>query len=353
MTLRATAGLRLLGDEVQNAILNSVRSFLRSTPFTPPSDDDVAILSGADEAVTAWVSANYLLDNFGPTKPSVGILDLGGASTQVATLSAATVPAEALRAVEVGGRPFDLYAYSHLGYGLHEARRHADRIAATEGGASLHPCFAKDADVATDVRMKDGTLERVVFKGEGSAARCAALASKLLKEGGSEISFAAVPAPKSEGDFLAFSYYFDVLEPLRVESPFSPATVAAHRDAICGESAADIAARGISPDFASRACFDLSYIYAILKEGVGSDDGAKRFHLVRKINGKEMSWSLGLMLLNFRGGGGAKPPTTHMGGGVSLSHGYGAVVVAAVVVAALYARHAMRRYSSGMVVKAR
>ena len=67
---------------------NFVRSYFRSLNFLFKNDSQVRTLSGQEEGTNAWIAANYFEQNFKvrrnePTKDTKGILDLGGASTQI------------------------------------------------------------------------------------------------------------------------------------------------------------------------------------------------------------------------------------------------------------------------------
>lgn len=69
-------------------IFGWIREYLRGTGFLFKNDSQVRILSGQEEGTDAWISANYYQDNFknkysGKTVETSGVLDLGGASTQI------------------------------------------------------------------------------------------------------------------------------------------------------------------------------------------------------------------------------------------------------------------------------
>lgn len=63
IVLKATAGLRLLKEGSGNVILEHVRQYLMTFPFILDKDA-VEIMDGKDEGVFAWITVNYLLDNF-------------------------------------------------------------------------------------------------------------------------------------------------------------------------------------------------------------------------------------------------------------------------------------------------
>jgi Golgi nucleoside diphosphatase len=71
LAVKATAGLRLLGEAQSRAILEAVEKRIHAKyPFPLPASDGVIIMDGKDEGVYAWITTNYLLGtngiHFGP-----------------------------------------------------------------------------------------------------------------------------------------------------------------------------------------------------------------------------------------------------------------------------------------------
>jgi guanosine-diphosphatase len=109
IAVKATAGLRLLGQTESRSILKEVRRMIKEEyPFqladgrkgeglTELTGDGgagraVEIMEGKDEGVFAWITVNYLLGLIGPPLPghtrdsqkhTAAVMDLGGASTQI------------------------------------------------------------------------------------------------------------------------------------------------------------------------------------------------------------------------------------------------------------------------------
>lgn len=199
IAVKATAGLRMLGQVESKAILAEVRRMIRSEyPFvlaegpatkgvvelTPGGGEvegkAVEIMEGRDEGVFAWITVNYLLGLIGPPIPGRGIpspysakpssrlstaavMDLGGASTQIVFEPSGPEgapehgmrPGEhvyALRNFGGSGQDYVLYQNSYLGYGLMQARRRVNTLASfahsyghpSANGSSRipSPCFA-------------------------------------------------------------------------------------------------------------------------------------------------------------------------------------------------------------------
>ncbi|XP_069871231.1 ectonucleoside triphosphate diphosphohydrolase 2 isoform X2 [Dipodomys merriami] len=126
--LGATAGMRLLNltsPEACAGVLGAVTQTLTQYPF---DFRGARILSGQDEGVFGWVTANYLLENFikygwvgrwfRPRRGTTGAMDLGGASTQITfeTASPAEDPANEVH-LRLYGQKYRVYTHSFLCYG--------------------------------------------------------------------------------------------------------------------------------------------------------------------------------------------------------------------------------------------
>jgi hypothetical protein len=169
--LMATAGLRALGGGVADQILVSVRRTLAASGFDA-RDEWVSILTGEDEALYGYATVNYLIGRelggeigmpgaartFAPEPPlafPVGVMDLGGASVQIATPRGIGAAAHIAFAAQPAALPayvtLDLLGEAHAvqlrsyhGYGLNEARARAALLVDGGLGASgtiAHPCL--------------------------------------------------------------------------------------------------------------------------------------------------------------------------------------------------------------------
>lgn len=190
IAVKATAGLRLLGEKHSKDILNAVASRLREKyEFHLRSNEDVAIMDGKDEGVFAWITANYLLHAIGgsatpsgnqriPEKKSTfAVLDLGGASTQIVfepvfdekRPDSMLEDGEHKYDLTFGGEKRVLYQHSYLGYGLKQAREHIHKLVEflapepknpTKMRVIANPCLANGT--RDDVKIGEGEDQRTL-----------------------------------------------------------------------------------------------------------------------------------------------------------------------------------------------
>ncbi|ETI20953.1 hypothetical protein G647_07296 [Cladophialophora carrionii CBS 160.54] len=139
--LLATAGMRLLPDHQQKALLRNICSYIRSeTEFSlPDCDGHIQVITGETEGLYGWIAANYLLGGFdspedhqhGKGHHTYGFLDMGGASAQIAFAPNATEAEKhandltLLRLRTINGLPqeYKVFVTTWLGFGANEARR--------------------------------------------------------------------------------------------------------------------------------------------------------------------------------------------------------------------------------------
>ncbi|KAK6052527.1 GDA1/CD39 family protein [Cooperia oncophora] len=135
ITLKATAGLRLLPGDLADDILDAVEEVIANSGFFVVPDA-VSIMSGSDEGMYSWFTLNLLLnklysdDAIHPYHPeasrSVAAFDLGGGSTQLTfwpeDRHMFDLYPDYERDINFFGYRMRLFTHSFLGNGLVAAR---------------------------------------------------------------------------------------------------------------------------------------------------------------------------------------------------------------------------------------
>merc|ERR1711977_725035 len=312
VAVKATAGLRLLGPEMSQKILDAVRNRLETKypfPVVSKENNGVVIMDGKDECVYAWITTNYLLGKIGGPDPSgtAAVFDLGGGSTQIVfepTFKGA-VPEKMAEGdhkykLTFGGRNFELYQHSHLGYGLMSAREAIHRALIEDIHSTtpidpawtskpvVNPCIAPGMIRPVDVKLSDGhplggsVSVNMTGPSSPAPAQCRKLAEKILfKEKECTLapcSFNGIHQPSlektfSQEDVYAFSYFYDRTDPLGMPESF---TIKELQD---------------RPEH----CLDLTFMLALLHTGYEMPID-REIKIAKKIKGNELGWCLGASL---------------------------------------------------------
>ncbi|KAL7974592.1 GDA1/CD39 family domain-containing protein [Trichoderma sp. SZMC 28014] len=339
VAVKATAGLRLIGKELSDAILVEVRRHLEEDypfPVVSAEQNGVAIMDGSDEGVYAWITTNYLLGKIGgPDKSeTAAVFDLGGGSTQIVfepTFKGAPdggMP-EKLAAgdhkyeLDFGGHKFDLYQHSHLGYGLMSARKalHSaliDDLAKSKkddetwkNSPIVHPCIAPGTTKQIEVEVNGGAAQAFNFTGPSTPApaQCRNLAEKILKKEAdcklAPCSFNGVHQPAlsktfAKEDVYIFSYFYDRTKPLGMPDSFTLREMHDLTDKVCaGKESWDVfsSVPGALEELAGRPehCLDLNFMMALLHTGYEMPID-REVKIAKKIKGNELGWCLGASL---------------------------------------------------------
>jgi guanosine-diphosphatase len=342
VAVKATAGLRKLGDEKSNKILEAVRTRLETQyPFPVISKEKggVEVMPGEQEGVYAWITANYLLGKIGgPDKtPTAAVLDLGGGSTQIVFqptfpdapnggLPGKLADGDHKYELSFGGRDFSLYQHSYLGYGLMEARNNLHNAVLepiyqenkNDPGNEwlkkpiVNPCIAPKMSKEIEVQLPKGHAlgERVTVNmtgpATGSPATCRGIAEKTLQKDAecalAPCAFRGVHQPSFDKTFhnedvYLFSYFYDRTQPLGMPESFSLSELKdlAHR--VChGEEHWDIfhSVSGAMKELRGRPewCLDLNFQLALLHTGYEMPID-REVKIAKKIKGNELGWCLG------------------------------------------------------------
>lgn len=299
VVLRATAGLRLLPKQKAHALLDQVQHVFDECPFLVP-DNSVSIMDGTNEGILAWITVNFLTGLLHTqTQRTVGILDLGGGSTQITFLpklkkTIESVPSEDY-VVRFGifNSTFELYTYSYLGNGLMAARLATLGALGAEGlewQVFKSSCLPKKC---RDEWSFGGLTYQVSGDPDGLSGfkSCYQEVLKVVK--------GVIHQPHELQDnhlFYAFSYYYDR---------------AVDAGLIDGEQGGRLQVRDFkkrakeicnkmskSPPSSPFLCMDLTYITCLLKDGFGFKDNTE-LQLAKKVKNVEASWALGATLNHF------------------------------------------------------
>ena len=114
----ATAGMRLLPDSTQQAIYSNVKTYLKKSYSMPIRK--VQTISGKMEGIYGWLDINYLSGNFA-TGNTVGSIDMGGASTQIAFATQVSGRYHDQTPIIIGGKHYNVFSRSFLGLGEDQA----------------------------------------------------------------------------------------------------------------------------------------------------------------------------------------------------------------------------------------
>ncbi|WAR55381.1 hypothetical protein PtB15_6B122 [Puccinia triticina] len=278
ISVKATAGLRLLGDSQSKEILDEVARWLRASwPFKLSPSGAVSIMDGADEGVYAWVTINYLLKTIGPipagqTKsPTAAVMDLGGASTQIVFEPVRTrlEPGAHVYELAFGGQTHALYQHSHLGYGLMEARRAVHQMVGYAevwrrkiewselanlgplGNPCLQPLVSRKVSLVPAAPQSPSTTppQIVEFIGSGGGfAACRRVVELVIGKDAvcklKPCAFGGVYQPSfdvafADGPIYALSYFYDRLNPLGIKERFTLGELEQLIEPICSRTAAD------------------------------------------------------------------------------------------------------------------
>jgi Golgi nucleoside diphosphatase len=345
---KATGGMREVPLSKRERLMAVIRGFFsdrKENPFYFESEF-ARVISGEEEAVYAWTGANYLMGSLLPPLEeqyslsdsvhsgvqTYGVLDLGGASTQIAFYVPNQEITEGLFKLQIGNRKhWNLYTKSFLQFGHNSIQqRHLEDITNTFLQSSRHSVdSAADALTACyhagyseDFFNKDEqrwmTVRGPVMSSSTQMAECIAVLKPLLMlnldrfcewvyDGECGIAGQYQPniPPESEMKFIGLSSY---------KLPWSafdmPPTASLHQfakraDKICSMDFEELVIyyskkhsyNGKELDLAQMPyhCFLGSYVVVLLTEGYGFGMN-HTLTVIDEYNGNKVAWTLGSIL---------------------------------------------------------
>uniref|UniRef100_A0A7N4NYY4 Ectonucleoside triphosphate diphosphohydrolase 3 n=1 Tax=Sarcophilus harrisii TaxID=9305 RepID=A0A7N4NYY4_SARHA len=330
--LGATAGMRLLRLQNESAareVLASIQTYFASQPF---DFRGAQIISGQEEGVYGWITANYLMGNFLEKNvwntwshphgvETTGALDLGGASTQIsfAPQEEAGLRANSTVQVSLYGYDYTLYTHSFQCYGRDEAeKRFLARLFqnSTDKSKLVNPCYPRNYVTSLTMEHIFGSLcteelrpthyepgYKITLEGTGDPALCREKVYSLFDfqvcHDREECSFDGVYQPKVKGTFVAFSGFYYITNALNLTGSFSLDAFNSSSWDFCLQSWSQLPLMLPKFDevYARSYCFSAHYIYHLLIDGYKfTQETWPKIHFKKEVENSSIAWSLGYML---------------------------------------------------------
>eukprot|EP00731_Ephydatia_muelleri_P027296 Em0019g169a len=309
--LGATAGMRLLRDTnwtAANRILQSIKSSLKDLQYNFISAE---IITGMEEGLYAWVTLNYLGKKVPPKGQdiSTGVLDMGGASLQIASeYNNGVAPPGgdncSTFSVVLFGQKYSLYACSYLCYGRDRAEsRLLDYLINIQPNASIitNPCFpaqynhtysSSDIYDGWCVKAESGAVQNYSFSGTGNSSACWSLVDTVFRD--------TIPQTvvQIQGNFIGISTFYFAAS--YVYNTANPQPISSNLDGY-NSSVFNFCNTPLpSPSssiYVGDACFNGMYTLFMLQNVLGFGNATNwTLSFNKKVNDEDIGWTLGYML---------------------------------------------------------
>lgn len=331
----ATAGIRILKLKdrlMSDLILKNISNAIETRTFLNHSFriGMIKIISGEEEGFNAWISANYL-NNLIPSKTlclypempkgSLGILDMGGASAQIAYAT----KKYANHLFQLFNQVYSTRSESSLCFGSDQAvKRHlfnlilSQTLEKTESVIIKDPCTLNGPHQAfqSDYFLDEPCLQTVnsydikrnvtyTFQADRvNYKTCPQIVHSLVDPAMCSKTFTNCFTFQGEISndtiFYAFASYYYLTRYLHTFSDAQVTKIGSNSyltetDTWCHKSWFEKLAIQNKTLYVDNSCFKLHFIYSILNDGYKLKDWSK-INFLQNVNGQALGWSLGFIL---------------------------------------------------------
>ncbi|KAF7647827.1 hypothetical protein LDENG_00165930, partial [Lucifuga dentata] len=355
-----TAGMRLLPDSQQAAILDDLVADVPQEFDFLFSQSHAEVISGKQEGVYAWIGINFVLGRFDHAEEedatvevttgsqslqpisrrrTVGIMDMGGASLQIAYEVPSTITFRSPQEEEAGKsvlaefnlgcdvehtqHVYRVYVTTFLGFGGNMARqRYEDqlvnntlaknRLLTTQTGVRedkpyLDPCLP--AGLSDSVTRDNHTVYR---RGLGDWAQCQGAVRPFLGLHNGTMSPQGVyqaPINFSNSEFYGFSeFYYCMEDVLRIGGQYNSQKYTRAATDYCATKWSTLRQRLDNKLFSQQAdisrlkyqCFKSAWMYEVLHSGFRFPNNYPSLKTAQLVYDKEVQWTLGAILFKTR-----------------------------------------------------
>jgi apyrase len=287
--LMATAGMRLKAKDhpaQSKVIIRIVDKYLKKT-FASASS---TVISGEEEALYGWIAVNYLMgflkEKDGNSSPTMGTLELGGGSTQIAYASS-NPPPQGLATLQWGETTYQIYPHSLGDSGQDQALEKINAAYKTDNAnkeEKLNPCYPRgyskrgDADLGKGTGVYDACKQKII----------------------DTLPLVNQHRLLLHGAFLAYSGYYYTHSFFKLKPFSSLANLEEAGRTYCETDWQNLTLVVKYSDqddrYFPQYCFKAAYIAALLQTGYGFPADTRQIIFTDTLHGNEISWTLGAMI---------------------------------------------------------
>lgn len=288
VSILGTAGMRVLPPHEQQAIYHALSDYLKQPPYSFTSVT-AKTLSGEEEGIYDWLDVNYLAKNFNPSQPTLGCIDMGGASMEIVFATQDIQPAanENITTLTVNKQKYTLYSKSILGLGQDAARK---KLGDAATSASCYPTGYSQAPLSPSI------------KGNFKFDTCKDLYdANILKQLLPQDDPAAIPHQQKFIGLgsIFYSFKFFVPEATTQQATQSPkeATLANNIKSTCALNWQDLKQQHPANNYLATSCANGVYVDELLfgTHGYQLQD-AQLVTISDTLNQQPLDWTLGALL---------------------------------------------------------
>jgi apyrase len=271
INVMATAGMRLLPADTQQAIYKNVKHYIQSN-YTF-SIDQIETVSGKMEGVYGWLDVNYLANNFQNKTATVGSIDMGGASTQIAFATQDTSKSDNEVTVKIGENTYRIFSKSFLGLGQDQA------LAAMNQHTAADTCYPVNYPI-------NGQM------GSFNFTTCGSIYADVIHDH----HVAEEIAPLAGQQFIVYSGSYYTYKFFGVDATPDQAIVEQRIQEVCSKSWEQLqqAYPTEAPKYLANYCANEVY-FDNLFYGTYQLQGSQ-LKVTAKINQQDIDWSVGALL---------------------------------------------------------
>lgn len=277
--LMATAGMRTLAPNTRDQIMEEISGYFKQDgTFDFKSAQTI---SGTYEGLYGWLAANYIDDQLDPNTTREGILEMGGASTQIAFVPSGSFDKPTQKR-KFRGTTYKIFCHSYLYMGTNKALQ----LASTENCYPLnYPYSAKVKGTGDFDQCTKDIIEKF-------NALC-----KNLECDGPHCIFGDNFTPELQKKYLAYSGYWYTFSTLGIEDKVLLNELKAKGTTFCGTDWEELQKQYPKEgSYLKGYCFNAAYFHTLFEKGFRFPVETQSIHTADDLNGTDITWTLGALI---------------------------------------------------------